>query len=379
MRAYELLKGENPVKREISPFPTEEKLEHLLNRIPSLLLDEQILLIGRQVTVETGTLDLLGIDKFGNVVVFELKKGKSGSGSASEESILSQPQQYAQALQWFTYDDLDQVFAEYRTESHTKDWLPSSDLEEESLVGAFNTFFGRPVKPENFNQFQRMVIVAEEVTDQTAANARYLRDEGLNLQCVEVQRFRLSENEGESPILVASTVVDYDNKRVQPRGDQKPNYATTNEAIITRAFPKFKEITKAPDPEDLFPKGFDCREPRMRSRHPGHPDPVRYTLRVRPLESESVRISIDITTRGLDVKEVNKDKLADHVRTAETRFEDAGFAVSHKRNTFRVVEKEWPVDNLSEIRNEAFLNNVAERYAELVNIGHEVMLESDFR
>lgn len=98
MRAYELLEGTKPVKRGVKPFQSEERLERLLHKIPSLLLDEQVLIVGRQVGVETGTLDLLGIDKYGNVVVFELKKGDSGSGSASEGSILSQPQQYAQAL-----------------------------------------------------------------------------------------------------------------------------------------------------------------------------------------------------------------------------------------------------------------------------------------
>lgn len=377
MRAYELLGGDTPAKREVKPFQSEEKLEQLLYKIPSLLLDEQVLIVGRQVGVETGTLDLLGIDKYGNVVVFELKKGGSGSGSASEGSILSQPQQYAQALQWFSYDDLNDVYTEYQTERGSKDGSDMSVPTDESLLDAFSTHFGTTLKPESFNQHQRMVIVAEKITDRTAANARYLRDEGLHLQCVEVQRFQLSKHEKTSPTLVSSTVVDYDDKRVQPHDDDTITYPEINEAIISGAFPTFEEEACATMPEELFPSGFDHREPRMRSLNPNHPDAVRYTLRVKPLEQGHVRLSIDVTARGLEIEEVNKESLTGHLRNATDRFERAGFQVDQDRTTFRIVTAHWNVDSVADVRDGVFLDELADRYAELVTIGHEIMVGAE--
>lgn len=374
MRAYELLGGKTPAKREVEPFQSESRLEQLLHQVPSLLLEEPILIIGRQVGVETGTLDLLGLDKYGNVVVFELKKGASGSGSASEGSILSQPQEYAQALQWFTYDELNDRYAEYRSDIGLKDWPDASMPSDESLQDAFAAHFGTTLNREDFNQHQRMVIVAEEITDRTAANARYLRDEGLHIQCVEVQRFRLSEDEDSSPILVASTVVDYDHKRVQPSGDDAITFPEINRAIVERVFPAIKEITHATTPEELIPEGFDHREPRLRSLNPDHPDPVRYTLRVKPLEKEQVRLSIDVTARNIDAEEVDKAALTNRLRAGTARFENAGFEVDQENMSFRIVTEQWDVGSVADVRDDAFLDEIADRYAELVRIGHEVMV-----
>lgn len=372
MRAFEIIEGDTPIEREVSPFQTESDMENRVHQIPSVLLDEQILIIGRQVGVETGTLDLLGLDKYGNSVVFELKKGDSGSGSASEGSILSQPQQYAQALQWLSYDDLAETYGDYRLMTKSKGWPTTPLPEEDSLDEAFASHFGTGLQKEKFNQFQRMVIVAEEITDLTAAHARYLRDEGLNLQCVEIQRFRLSDRNRTSPTIIASTVVDYDEKRVQPSGDNKLTFPEVNKEIVTRVFPEIKDITVASSPDELFPKGFDHREPRMRSLNSNHPDAVRYALRVRPLEEGHVKISIDVTDRGLASDCGNKEALTRRIHSAKNRFIDAGFDV-HDRSRWRVVTEHWDIDRVTEIRSGSFIEEVANRYADLVRVGHEVM------
>ena len=53
---------------------TEQDLEELLVASPDLLMNG-LTLIGRQVSTDGGTLDLLGIDADGRLVVFELKRG----------------------------------------------------------------------------------------------------------------------------------------------------------------------------------------------------------------------------------------------------------------------------------------------------------------
>ncbi|MFC6939746.1 hypothetical protein ACFQE8_07170 [Salinirubellus sp. GCM10025818] len=194
---------------------TEWELESWLNLNPHVILDEPLLVFGRQYALDTGFLDLLALDQWGNVVVVELKKGKSGSGSASEETILSQPQNYAQSLSRYEYEALDEIYTAYKDDVLADKWevghaTPIAD----SLLEAHQEFFGGDVAMDAFNQHQRMVILAEEITPRTESNARYLLEQGLAVQCVEVRRF--VDQSGDS-FLVSSTVVDYPLSRVRPK------------------------------------------------------------------------------------------------------------------------------------------------------------------
>ena len=57
-----------------SQMESERKLEDTLVNNPGLLMDG-LALVGRQTPTEGGPLDLLGVDKYGRLCVFELKSG----------------------------------------------------------------------------------------------------------------------------------------------------------------------------------------------------------------------------------------------------------------------------------------------------------------
>ncbi len=59
---------------DIDTTKTEQQLEDLLVNSPDLLMDN-LTLVGRQLPTEGGSLDLLGVDADGRLVVFELKRG----------------------------------------------------------------------------------------------------------------------------------------------------------------------------------------------------------------------------------------------------------------------------------------------------------------
>ena len=53
-----------------SDFNSEWELESFLHTNPEALLDETVLVFGRQVNTEAGEPDLLAIDRYGNIIVF---------------------------------------------------------------------------------------------------------------------------------------------------------------------------------------------------------------------------------------------------------------------------------------------------------------------
>ena len=65
-------------KEDFSDEYYEKDLESLLENNPDSIINEEILLIGRQVTTNFNTrLDLIGLDRFGNTVIMELKRDRT--------------------------------------------------------------------------------------------------------------------------------------------------------------------------------------------------------------------------------------------------------------------------------------------------------------
>lgn len=78
---------------------TEKNLEDTLVSNPNLLM-EGLTLIGRQIPTQGGTLDLLGVDDEGKLIVFELKRG-----TLSRDAV-AQVVDYASSLQAMGLDSL---------------------------------------------------------------------------------------------------------------------------------------------------------------------------------------------------------------------------------------------------------------------------------
>ena len=343
------------------PVDTEQELESILHQNPELLLNEQVFIFSRQPSLDPGIADLVALDQFGNVTVIELKKGLSGSGSASEESIISQPQQYARALAPFDYGDLNELYQEYCQQIQTDEWnVDSSAIPAEALDDAFEQIFGQSLKPEWFNQQQRLVVLAEEITDQTAQNARYLQDQGLNLQCQEVRLYNNPDEQTE--FLVSNVVVDYDLREVRPDRHGKPTYEDISRQIVDRTLSHVGDLVHAQNP-DAVVSDFSRRQPVLRSQNPDHPEGIEYSLRVKPIEHDTVRVSLDVK---------NGDELVETVRNAESKFRQQGFEVSHSRSINRVVMFTWEIESVEPLYDEEIQDEIAGKFADLIQITHEV-------
>jgi len=352
---------DSTVELERRHMDSERELENLLNANSEMLLDETVLIFSRQPSLEPGLPDLVALDEYGNVIVFELKKGFSGTGSASEETILSQPQNYARALAPFDYDDLNELYQEYVQQIEEGELnVDESLLHGDELREAFEVVFGQTLRPSQYNEKQRMVILAETITGQTAENALYLQEQGLNVQCQETQIFETEEGDR---LVANSIVVDYDNRRVRPkRGSGNPAHKEENKEILERAYPQIQSLVGGSTVRELI-KSFDMRDVMLTSQNPSHPDSMKYVLRLKPLLSNRVRVAVD----------VHQDEDAiEAIRDNASLFEDRGFEVERKRSRYNVVRYTWDINSLEPLSRDKMLDEIADKYSELVEAGHEI-------
>ena len=344
---------------------TERQLESWLHANPEVMLDEPLLVFGRQSKLDTGFSDLLALDQWGNVVVVELKKGKSGSGSASEETILSQPQNYAQALSRYDYEDLDELYRKYKNKTRKNNWdVHGGTVTEDSLKKAHDTVFSKGLTKSAFNTNQRMVILAEEITSRTENNARYLLEQGLAVQCVAIQWFQFPEGtEAKHSLLASSTVVDYPLSKIRPEGSA-PDYSDLLTAVRDRAYPQVKDTLNLESPDDIT---AGERVLKFTSNVSDHPDSGVYRFKPR-IDNPDRLSNIDLIVWGGSEKE--RDQVREIVAQHEDEldqfdltdgFEDSMIVLRHGVN----------IDHM----NDVVITEIAATLVELINNLHPKLVK----
>ncbi len=159
---------------EEMPFPDLEKiLEDWIETNPHLIFgDEEIAILARQ--PRTGYdkyLDLLGVDKAGATVVIELKRGET------PRDVVAQTLEYAAWVDSLTLDQLDEM---------ARDYGQKKGVEFDDLAGLYLRTFGDELEDEEseggkltqritFNNRQRLVIMAERISDEVEQTLRYMR------------------------------------------------------------------------------------------------------------------------------------------------------------------------------------------------------------
>ena len=140
---------------------TEDMLEAVLVENPGMLM-RGLTLVGRQVPVETGYADLLGIDEDGRLVVFELKREKLTRNAVAQ--ILD----YCTYLEALPDSDLATLIAE---RSGTDGINEISDFEE-----WYGSQGGDSIKPV------RMVLVGLGIDTSASRMVAYLADRGIEIE-----------------------------------------------------------------------------------------------------------------------------------------------------------------------------------------------------
>lgn len=160
-------------ERVFSEDNFESDLETLLEDNPEYFFDDsKVLTIGRQVPTNLGSyIDLLGLDKYGNTVVIELKRGKT------PRDTLAQLLEYASFAENLDYESLNEMYQAYVGEE-----IPLENYHSE--------FFEIDIEEKvSFNKSAKLVIVAQDIANSVKQTALYLRRKGLDIYCMEFKYF----------------------------------------------------------------------------------------------------------------------------------------------------------------------------------------------
>jgi hypothetical protein len=136
----------------------EQRLEDWMTADVSILgLD--VMLIGRQVQTVGGRIDILAMDRNGDLTVIELKRDKT------PRDVVAQILDYASWINGLTTKDVHELALRYRNAA---------------LTALYRERFGAPL-PENLNANHNLLIVAGSLDSSSERIVKYLADCGISI------------------------------------------------------------------------------------------------------------------------------------------------------------------------------------------------------
>jgi len=177
----------------------EEEFKDWLEQNPQMLIDkERVLWIGREVTTELGKLvDLLGLDKRGQILAVEVKAG------TSPRSVIAQALEYGVWADSLAYEDLSRIARDYwRRKSEDLDWIPAgSEHDIPDLSEGFEVYFD---EEREIPARQTVIyVVAQRMAEDIQRVAHWLRKHGIDVRCLE---FTYHEGEKKADHLLTTTL-----------------------------------------------------------------------------------------------------------------------------------------------------------------------------
>lgn len=173
----------------------EKTLQDWLESNPEGILEEnELLILGREVLTDQGArIDLLGVDSAGDVVVVELKRGRT------PRDTVAQALEYAAFAERLNVNQLEEIFQTY--------------MNDESLNFAEHHrqhFELSTSDAVSFNKNQRIVIVGQEIAPRIRQTSEFLNSKGVSVTCVEFAFFRAQDG---GRLFSQEIVVDEDSRR----------------------------------------------------------------------------------------------------------------------------------------------------------------------
>lgn len=159
------IQGDKPEPLPSAKLDLEARLERWICHDLSLI-GEDLLLLGNQVATAYGhAIDVLALDREGNLVILELKRGRT------PRDVVAQVLDYASWADSLSGQEVEDLAQQYRKR-------PLGEL--------FKERFGpRAELPESLNEEQRLVIVATDLDPQSERIVQFLSSKyGVNINAV---------------------------------------------------------------------------------------------------------------------------------------------------------------------------------------------------
>ena len=170
-------KGLSPLS--LTGIALEKNLQEIIAADISIV-DPGLMLIGREVPTDFGGfIDILAIDAVGNLVVVELKKGKT------PKEVVAQVLDYASWAYGLTSGDIAEIFIEYQQRFFDKKTPEAIDI---ALKREFKAV------PEELNIGHRLLVVAADLDSSTERIVTYLQEQ--HAVDINVAFFRTFKDEG---------------------------------------------------------------------------------------------------------------------------------------------------------------------------------------
>jgi hypothetical protein len=168
------IEGDKPERLPSAKLNLEARLERWICQDLSLV-GEDLLLLGNQVVTEYGhAIDVLALDREGNLVILELKRGRT------PRDVVAQVLDYASWAHSLEDKDIEHITETYR---------------EKPLEGLFKERFKTEL-PQPLNEKQRLVIVATELDAQSERIVQFLSSQyGVNINVVFFDYYRHGDHE----------------------------------------------------------------------------------------------------------------------------------------------------------------------------------------
>ncbi|MCU7931390.1 MAG: hypothetical protein KZQ90_11360 [Candidatus Thiodiazotropha sp. (ex Codakia rugifera)] len=119
-------------------------------------------------------IDLLGIDKGGNLLVIELKRTEDG-GHMDLQAI-----RYAAMISSLTFDRLVAIYAQYLKENH---------LDKDATESLLEFLDWTDPDEEQFGQEVKIILASAEFSKELTTSVMWLNDYGMDIRCVRMHPY----------------------------------------------------------------------------------------------------------------------------------------------------------------------------------------------
>ncbi|HFI0330569.1 TPA: hypothetical protein ACGOU0_000987 [Streptococcus suis] len=238
------IKGKQAARIEPVTFSelnmTENDIEEILRNSIDMICDEEesMLIVGRQVRNEkNGRSDLTAVDNNGNIVLIEIKRDRKDI-EHRKEAFEFQAIRYAASYATIdkTDDLVKKVYAPY-IEKYRSEFELGELTSFELGIRKLNEFLQVNDAQKNFNEKQRIILVASDFDEQTLSAVAWLNSNNVDMSCYRLTPYKLNEDIF-FYVEKLLTVTNYDDYYVNLMDKSAVTTVTGDKKITRRSLPK---------------------------------------------------------------------------------------------------------------------------------------------